>query len=149
MDLDEKDMRILEQLKEDSSQTTSQISKKIGIPITTVHNRIKKMEENEIISGYTVELNYKLLGKELAAYILVNVDYKLLKKENMTQYELAKEIKGKSFVENTSMVTGDTDIIIKVRAENIDELNDFVTKELRNLPGVEKTKTMVILNEAD
>jgi DNA-binding Lrp family transcriptional regulator len=45
------------------------------------------------------------------------------------------------------MVTGGTDILIKIRVENIDELNNFVTIYLRNIEGIEKTRTMVILNE--
>jgi len=145
--MDEKDDKILKLLKENSKLTTQQISKKLLIPITTIHNRIKKLEKEGIIKRYTLDLDNKKIGKNIAAYIHIVVDYKLLKEIKMSQHELAKKIKQYDFVEEAAMVTGGTDIIIKVRVKDIDELDDFVTKKLRNIDGIEKTQTMIILNE--
>ena len=145
--MDEKDEKILKLLIENSKLTTKQISKKTLMPITTIHNRIKKLEKEGIIKKYTVELDNKKVGKNIAAYILIMVDYKSLKEHKMSQFELTRKIKQYEFVEESSMVTGGTDIIIKVRVKNIDGLDDFVTKKLRNIDGIEKTQTMVILNE--
>ena len=145
--MDEKDEKILELLSENSKLTTHQISKKTLIPVTTVHNRIKKLENEGIIKKYSVKLDNKKIGKNIAAYIHIVVDYRLLKEIKMSQYELAKKLKQHALVEEASMVTGGTDIIIKVRVKDIDELDDFVTKKLRNIDGIEKTQTMIILNE--
>jgi len=145
--MDEKDEKILKLLKENSKLTSQQISKKTLIPITTVHNRIKKLEKEGIIKRYTLELDNKKIGKNLAAFINITVDYTLLKQIKMSQYELAKKIKQHESVEEVAMVTGGTDIIIKVRAKDIEELNNFVTIQLRNIDGIEKTQTMVVLNE--
>ena len=145
--MDEKDKKILKLLKENSKLTTQQISKKILIPITTVHNRIKKMEKEGIINKFTIELDNKKIGKNISAYIHIVVDYKSLQENKITQHELAKKLKQNEFVEEAAMVTGGTDIIIKVRVGNIDDLDNFVTKYLRNINGIEKTQTMVILNE--
>jgi len=145
--MDNKDEKILELLRENSKLTTHQISKKTLIPITTVHNRIKKLEKEGIIKKYTVEFDNKKLGKNLAAFIHITVDYKLLKEIKISQQDLAKKIKQNDSVEEAAMVTGLTDIIIKVRVKDIDELDYFVTKHLRNIEGIEKTQTMVILNE--
>lgn len=147
MKLDEKDLKVLKILKENSKLTTNKISKKTAMPITTVHNRIKKLEKLGVIKEYTIVLDHKKLGKNLSAYILVTVDYKLLKEGGISQYELAKQIKKHDFVEETAMVTGGTDIIVKVRANDIEHLSDFVTKELRNIDGIERTQTMVVLSE--
>ena len=145
--LDKKDLAILEILEENARLSSQEISKKTLIPISTVHHRIKKLEKEGIIEKYTINLNKKKLGKEVASYILIIVDYKLLREMKMSQYELAKKIKKNKCVEEAAMITGGTDIIIKVRVKNIEELNEFVTKYLRNIEGVEKTQTMVILNE--
>ena len=145
--MDEKDEKILKLLKENSKLSTQQMAKKILMPITTIHNRIKKLEKEGIIKRYTVELNNKKVGKNVAAYIHITVDYKLLKEIKISQHELAKKLKQHEFIEEAAMVTGGTDIIIKVRVKDIDELDDFVTKRLRNINGIEKTQTMVILNE--
>ena len=145
--MDKKDEKILELLTENSNLTTHQLSKKLLIPITTVHNRIKKLKEEGIIKRYTLELDNKKLGKTVAAFINITVDYRLLKQMKLSQYDLAKKIKQHESVEEAAMVTGGTDIIIKVRVKSIDELDYFVTKHLRNIEGIEKTQTMVILNE--
>lgn len=145
--MDEKDEKILKLLRENSKLTSQQISKKTLMPITTIHNRIKKLEKEGIIEGYTVKLNNKKIGKAISAYIQITVDYRLLKEKKMSQHELARKLKQNEFVEEAAMVTGGTDIIIKVRVKNVDELDNFVTKYLRNIEGIEKTQTLLILNE--
>lgn len=146
--LDRKDLAIVAVLKENAKLSTQQIAKKTRIPITTVHNRIKKLEKEGIIKGYTVVLDNKKIGKPLAAFILVTVDYKLLKELKKTQYGLAQQLLRNPTVESSAMITGASDIIIKIRCNNVDELNDFVTVYLRNVEGVEKTQTAIVLNEA-
>ena len=146
--LDKNDLKIIEALKENSSLSTQKISKKTNIPITTVHNRIKKLEKEGVIEGYTVKLNNKKIGKTITAYIMITVDYKLLQQLKISQYELARKLKASPAVEDAAMITGAGDIIIKVGVKDIDDLNQFVTIELRNIKGVEKTQTAVVLNEA-
>ena len=145
--MDKTDEKILNLMKENSRLTTQQISKKILIPITTVHYRIKKMEKEGIIKKYSLGLDHKKLGKTISAYIHIIVDYKSLQENKISQHELTKKLKQYELVEEAAMVTGGVDIIIKVRLKDVDELDDFVTKKLRNIVGIEKTQTMVILNE--
>ena len=145
--MDEKDEKILELLRENSKLTTRQISKKILMPITTIHNRIKKLEKDGIIKRYTLDVDNKKLGKDIAAYVNIVVDYKLLKEKKVSQHELTAKLKHHELVEEAAMTTGSTDIILKVRVRSINELSNFVTKYLRNIEGIEKTQTIVILNE--
>jgi len=145
MTLDEKDLKILEILKENSKLRTSQISKKTRMPITTVHNRIKKLEKESIIKSYTVIPNYKKLGKSILSYILVSVIYTIPSGEKISQENVAKKIK-QIGVEEVSIVTGGMDIIVKIRVKDIEELNDFVIKKLRNISGVDKTQTLIVLS---
>src|SRR3989344_3839407 len=144
--INKKDIKILRLLKQNSKFTNEEISKKTGIPITTVHNRIKKLEKLGIIKNYTVILDNKKLGKEISAYILVTVDYKLLKQKGISQHDIARTLKKYHFVETVSMITGLSDIIILVCVENIDQLDELITKELRNIEGIEKTQTLVVLS---
>lgn len=144
--LDKKDLAIIEILKHNSNLSTQQISKKTNIPITTVHNRIKKLEKEGIIKEYSVVLDHKKIGKPIAAYILITVDYKLLQQLKISQYDLTKKLKSNPVVEEAAIITGASDIVIKVRVRDIDELNEFVTINLRNIKGVDKTQTLVVLN---
>ena len=146
VELDKKDERVLEILKENSKLTTGQISKKIAIPVTTVHNRIKKLEKLGVIKNYTLNLDFKKLGYDIIAFILVSVTYNLPSGEKIKQEQVAQAIK-KIGAEEVYIVTGGTDIIIKVRAKNIDDLNDFVIKKLRSIEGIDKTQTMIVLQE--
>ncbi len=145
MTLNKKDQRILELLKENSKLTTSQISKKTAIPITTVHNHIKKLEKNGIISGYTIKLNYKKLGISILAYILITIDYSKSNQKTTNQKDLAKKIKSFHEVKEVNIMAGVTDILIKVRTQNIDQLNTFIIDKLRNIEGIDKTQTMISL----
>ncbi len=144
--LDEKDFQILEVLKQNSKFTTQQIAKKINIPITTIHNRIKKLEKLSIIKGYTVVMDYKQIGKGILAYVLVTVNYLLPSGKKITQESIAKNIKKLSGVEEVDIMTGVIDILVKVRLKDIDELNDFVIDRLREIDGIDKTQTMIVLS---
>lgn len=146
MDLDEKDLRVLEEIKENAKRTTSQISKRINLPITTVHNRIKKLEKLRVIKRYTVELDYKKLDKPIAAYVMIQVRYMLPSGIKVLQEDVAKEIKALAGVESVELLTGGTDILAKVRVKDIDELNDFIIRKLRKIEGVDKTQTRVVLS---
>jgi len=147
MALDTKDLKVLEILKENAKLTTSQISKKINIPITTVHNRIRKLEKQGIIKKFTVELDYKKLDRGLPSYILVTVSYTSSSGKKLVQEEIAKKIKNLDSVEEVAIVAGGTDLIVKVRVKDVDELNNLITKKLRDLEGVETTQTLVVLQE--
>ena len=144
---DNKDLLILNALKGNAKASIARIAKETGLPATTVHNRIKNMEKEGVIKGYTTRVDNKKIGKEVAAYIAITVDYKLLKEKKMTQYQLAESFGKLPFIEEVNIITGISDIILKMRVKSIDELNNFVTKDLRNFDGVEKTQTMVVLSE--
>ena len=146
--MDEKDERILDILKENSKLSTQLISKKTSIPITTVHHRTKKLEKEGIIKKYTVVLDSKKIGKPLSAYILIRVDYKLLKQIKKTHQDLVVKLASHPEVSEAATITGATDIIVKVRVKDMDELNNVTEKYVRNLEGVDRTQTLVVLSEA-
>lgn len=145
--IDEKDSQILEELRKNAKLTTSQISKKTRIPITTIHNRIKKLEKEKIIKNYTLSLDFEKLGKPLTAYILLTINQTLPSHKKISQEDVGKKIKTFEDVETVDMVTGATDILIKVRSKSMNDLNDFITHKLRNIEGVDKTQTMMVLKE--
>jgi len=143
--IEEKDKKILELLMQDAKLTTKQMSKKTLMPITTIHNRIKKMEKEGIIKGYYVKVDQKKLGNEIAAFILVGVTYVMPDGSKISQMDVAKKIKSFREVEEAHVVTGGTDIIVKVRTQNIEKLNDLVINKLRNISGVGGTQTLIVL----
>jgi DNA-binding Lrp family transcriptional regulator len=145
--LDEKDLQVLAEITENAKRTTSQISKRINIPITTVHNRIKKLEKLGIIKKYTVNVDHAKLGKPISSYVMVSVVYMLPSGIKVSQEDVAKHVKGITGVESVEIMTGETDLLVKVRVKDIAELNDFVIRKLRKVEGVDKTRTMIVLSE--
>ncbi|VVB75587.1 Lrp/AsnC ligand binding domain protein [uncultured archaeon] len=93
---------------------------------------------------YTVELDYKKLERPIMAYIGVTINYNVEGKK-IRQAEVAKKIKEIEGVMEVTILTGGLDIIMKVLAKDIGNLNDIVTEKLRNIDGVDKTQTMITL----
>ena len=145
--MDEKDKKILELLKQKAELTTSQISKQTGYPITTIHNRIKRLKEEGIIKNYTININYEKIGKPLKAYVLLNANQILSSGQKVDQSDIARKIKKISGVEKVDIITGATDMIIEVRVEKMSDLNKILTKEFRKVDGVDKTQTLMVLEE--
>jgi len=86
--LDEKDEKILDELKKGSRDSTADISRRTGIPRVTVHERIRRMLAKGIIRRFTVLPDYKKLGLNTTAFVLVSYD----PHAKMTQRELAEKI---------------------------------------------------------
>lgn len=143
--IDEKDRKILDILEENSNLSTHKISKRTLIPITTVNNRIKKLKKLGVIKKYTIDIDKSKLGFNLLTYIFITVSLYELKKEDMKMKDLISIIKKNQLIESVENVTGDVDIIIKMRARDINELNDYVVNILSYYKGVEKTRTALIL----
>ncbi len=145
--VDDIDYRILKVLKENSKLSYRMTAKKLLLPVTTVHHRIRRLEKLGIIKGYKAIVDSKKLGNGICAYILIKTDYNALKEVKLSQQDLALKLKHKPEVEEVAMITGFKDIILKVRTKSVEELNNFVTNNLRNMDGVGTTETSVVLEE--
>ncbi|MFH0971984.1 MAG: Lrp/AsnC family transcriptional regulator [Candidatus Micrarchaeota archaeon] len=143
-ELDERDFEILTELEGDASKTRKQIAKKLQLPLTTVHNRIGKMEKSGVIRGYSAIVDKKKIGKGVGAFVDVTVNYI---SPDFSQQDIARRIMGMPEVEEVAIVTGGKDLQIKVHVSSTDELNEFITRKLRSIKGIDKTSTSVILQE--
>jgi DNA-binding Lrp family transcriptional regulator len=137
MHLDETDVKILKALTADARLSSRQIAKQCGISIGTALSRIKKMEIEGIIKGYTALLDQEKLGYELTVVTEITVSKgRLLEMEN----EIAR-------IPNVCCVydlTGLADAAIIAKFKNREDLSKF-TKHLLSLPNVERTNTHVVL----
>jgi len=142
--LDKKDIQILRIIQRNSKITTREIARQLNIPVTTVFTRIKKLEQKGIIKEYRAILNEKKLGKGTTAFILASFSYRTQDKELLSQRELAREIAKFPEVQEVHIITGDWDLLIKVKAENVEAIGKFVIDKLRLVKGIEKTLTCVV-----
>jgi len=143
--LDEKDVAILKLIQEDSKLTAKQIAKKVDAPITTVFAKMKRMEEQGIIRGYRAVLSPEKLGAGTAAFILASVSYRA-KADGapVSQRVVAEEIAKFAEVQEVHIITGDWDLLVKLRAESVDAVGKFVVDKLRLISGLEKTLTCMV-----
>ena len=136
-ELDEKDFAILDELKKNSKLSEQKIARKTGIPMTTVHNRIKKLRASGLIKKYTIELDYAKMGNPLTAYVILKAIHGADQKELLTYVFKIPQIY------EAAMVTGEFDIFFKARVSSMDELNKAVVQTLRKKKTVGETRTMI------
>jgi len=143
--LDEKELYILTLIQENSKLTANQIAKKTNTPITTVFAKIKRMEEMGIIKQYRAILSPEKLNLTTAAFILASVSYRTKDDENpITQRDVAEEIARFPEVQEVHIITGDWDLLVKLRAENVEAIGKFVVDKLRRIKGLDKTLTCMV-----
>jgi Lrp/AsnC family transcriptional regulator, leucine-responsive regulatory protein len=142
--LDDKDLAILTLIQENSKLTANQIAKKISTPITTVFAKIKRMEELGIIKQYRAILSAEKLNLATAAFILASVSYHTNDGKPITQRDVATEIAQFPEVQEVHIITGDWDLLVKLRAENVEAIGKFVVDKLRNIQGLDKTLTCMV-----
>jgi Lrp/AsnC family leucine-responsive transcriptional regulator len=143
--LDEKDLGILELIQENSKLTAKQIAKKTGTPLTTVFAKTKRMEELGVIKDYRAIAAPEKLGAGTAAFILASVSYRTKADDiPISQRVVAEEIAKFPEVQEVHIITGDWDLLVKLRAENVDSIGKFVVDKLRLIKGLEKTLTCMV-----
>ncbi|MBN2478252.1 Lrp/AsnC family transcriptional regulator [Candidatus Micrarchaeota archaeon] len=147
--IDEKDIEIIKILEKNAKTKIHTIAKKLGIPSSTVHHRIKKLEKNSIIKKWTIKKNYKNMGQKIKAYILVFVDVTALKKMRKTQKDIAGEMKKIYDVESVDIITGEADLIAVLRCRDIEDLEKTLLEKIQKIDGITKTKTIISVMEAE
>ena len=139
MGLDKTDKKIIKNLTKDARISARQLALKIGLSTVTVLSKIKKLENEKIIKGYSALVDHEKIGYEITAII------EIIAKKNVV--ELEEEL---SKIDNVCCVydtTGSTDAIIVAKFKERDELSSFV-KSLSTMTHVENTITHVVLNTA-
>ena len=143
--LDEKDLAILYLIQADGKLTAKQIAKKTGVPLTTVFAKTKRMEEQGVIRGFRAIVAPEKLSAGTAAFILASVSYRTKADDApVSQRAVAEEIAKFPEVQEVHIITGDWDLLVKLRAENVESIGKFVVDKLRLIKGLEKTLTCMV-----
>lgn len=135
MNLDEKDHDILHELKKNSRQSIRDVAKKTGLRPSTVHDRIQRMTKEGIIETFTLKLNNKAVGENFIVFMLIAGKPTEYLRESTLQQTHIKEVFG---------VTGEYDVLMKLKFKDVAEFNDYVIKFRRLNKDIAKTLTMVV-----
>ncbi len=137
--LDEIDVEIIKILQENAKTSYRVIQDKLNISIGTIHNRISKLEKNNIIEGYTLKLNNEKLGYKLTFLIRINIDGK------HTQ-EILDEIALKPEVCSVFHTTGEQSAALICRFKEAQDVHNFI-RELNEKEYITKTNSNMVLKE--
>ncbi|MEK6987670.1 MAG: Lrp/AsnC family transcriptional regulator [Candidatus Thermoplasmatota archaeon] len=136
--LDDLDTRIITLLNADARKSYRDIAKEVGASISTISNRVRKLESEGVITGYAPLIDESKIGFDVLATVGVKIHKgKLLE----VQRRIAKDDR----VTHVYDVTGEWDSIVVVRLKSIRELDGFI-KRLGSMEYVENTYTQVVLN---
>ncbi len=147
MELNEKDLEILRLLQRDAKMSVKEIGERLESPVTTVYSRIKRLEELGVIKGYTALLDASKLGRGTTAFILASFTYRTPGIERpLDQRQIAREVARFPEVQEVHIITGDWDILIKVKDRDVASIGRFVIDKLRMIEGIEKTLTCMVFD---
>ncbi len=135
MKLDEKDHTIIALLRGNSRLSVRDIGKKTGIRPSTVHERIRKLVNSGVIERFTLKLNNKAVGENFIVFMLVAGKPTEYVGETLLGHRNIKEVFG---------ITGEYDMIFKLKFKDVEEFNDFVINFRKLNRNVQKTLTMVV-----
>ena len=137
--MDKIDEKILKNLMVDARLSARQLALKLGMSTVTILSRIKKLEKEKIIKGYTALIDHEKIGYDLTAIIEI-----IAKKDILDIEEKLSKIENVCGVYD---ITGNTDTVIVAKFKERNELSAFV-KSLSSMTNVENTITHVVLNTA-
>jgi len=129
--LDNKDIKIIEQLKQNARASVRDIAAVTGIRPSTVHQRITKLKKENIIEKFTVKLNNEKVNEDFIVFVLLR-----------SEKEIGNKIFKNNAVKEVFGVTGEYDLIVKLKFPNINEFNKFIIK-FRKENELTRTLTMV------
>jgi len=135
--IDEKDRTILEELQKDSRRSTKALAEDLDMPRATVHERIRRMHEKGIIKRFTVVPDYSKLDESTTAFILASY----VPNSSMSQREVGERIAVIDGVHDVYLISGEYDILIKVRGSSMEQIGTLVIDRIRQLDGVGRTLT--------
>jgi Lrp/AsnC family transcriptional regulator for asnA, asnC and gidA len=131
--LDDLDMKILSALYSDASVSVPNLSKQLGVNLSVMYSRIKRLQKRGVIEKFTVLVNEDVLGMRAGALAGLNIDPK--QRENVL-----KDVEKVEGVRLIREVTGRFDIIVNLKGQSLDELHRAVNDVIGKIPGVMQTE---------
>ena len=143
MNIDPTDKRILQLLQENADYTNKEIAAKLGMSITPIFERIKKLKSNGVIKQVVAVVDKKALGKTLTSYC--NVSLKVHAKDFLKKFE--KEVAELKEVQECYHIAGHYDYLLKVNTKDIDTYQHFITQKLASLENIGNVQSSFVMKE--
>ena len=142
-DLDRHDVLLLAELQRDSRQTVQQLAAAVGLSSTPCWKRVKELEAEGIIRGYTALVDREKVG--LALCVLAEVNLTRHNEDDVRRFEQA--VAAEPAIVGCYATTGQADYVIKVLVPDIKRYESFLHETMFKLPGVTHVRSSVVLKE--
>ncbi|MEZ5651562.1 MAG: AsnC family transcriptional regulator [Burkholderiaceae bacterium] len=142
-DLDAIDLRILQRLQADARITMTDLAEAVGLSVTPCAERVRRLERERFILGYSARLNPSRLGLALLVY----VELKLAAKSGAMFDRFRREVSRIPSVLDCHLISGEFDYLIKARIPEIGAYRRLLGDRLLALPGVIESRSYVVIEE--
>jgi len=141
--LDDLDLAILAELENNARITVSELARRLDSPTSTIRDRIRRLEEDGVILGYTAIINPEKLGLGIKAIVHVTRDHGVSLETILSEATKLPEMT------KVQLLTGDTDELITLYARNVDHLKDVMYNKFGLISGMIRMSTAIVLEERD
>ena len=139
--VDKIDKIIIKGLIKNARISIMQLSKLAGISGAAVHQRLKKLENTNLITGSKISLNARLLGFKTIAFVGVFLDKAMVNTEAVKKLDEIPEIL------ECHYTTGNWSIFLKILCKDNEHLMNILNKKIQTIKGVSRTETFISLNQ--
>ena len=140
--LDRLDIQIIQEMMNDAEISYADLGKKLFVSGGTIHVRIKKLEELKVVTGKRLSIDVRALGYDVIAFIGI-----YLEKSSMYD-DVAKELKKIPQVVRVNYTTGNYSMFAEIVCKDINQLRFVLHDELQKIKGIERTETLISLEES-
>lgn len=140
--LDTIDLKILKILQENSKITNLELSKQIGLSPAPTLERVKKLEQSEVIDSYHALVKPEAIGLSVKTFVLVSLAWQ---KENALNNFLQK-VKDIDEITECYIITGEADFLMKLVCKDIPTYEQLLFKTLSQIEEIERLKTLMTLS---
>ncbi len=137
--VDNLDIQILKTLQKNGRTKRNQLAEEVKLSIPSVSERLKKLEDNNVIEGYYTKVNRKSFGLDILAFIHVMMD------SSKHYNDLIKKAEKNPQILECHSVLGEGSHLMKVVVKNTEALEKLLS-EIQSWPGVNSTKTTYVLS---
>jgi Lrp/AsnC family leucine-responsive transcriptional regulator len=143
MKLDAIDIRILNELQNDSAHSNVELAKRVHLSPSPCLMRVKALKDKGVIRNYVALADPKLLG--LGLNVFISISLKEQSKEALGDFE--QRISEHDEVMECYLMTGDSDYLIRVAVADMGALEKFILEQLTPIPGIEKIRSSFALKQ--
>ncbi|MFN6375255.1 MAG: Lrp/AsnC ligand binding domain-containing protein [Chitinophagia bacterium] len=142
LNLDKLDLQIIQIMMQDAGISYADLGKQLFVSGGTIHVRIKKLQELGIVKGTKLNVDLKMLGYDITAFVGI-----YLEKSSLYD-QVAEDLKQIPEIVRVNYTTGNYSMFIEVVAKDINQLKYVLHDQLQKIKGIERTETLISLEES-